>query len=93
MKDYKETLDETVDNLINVKHQLFENLVNIAMSNELIEINEVFEEGDVYSFELSHFEGSSDVNVNILVELIKKVEQTLHSICSLNNIEVGEKDY
>ncbi len=88
MQVYNEKILETVESLIEVRNHLFDKLINIGMLKEFSEVNEVMEEGDIYKFELSHFENSSDVNVNLLVELIKKIEETTYSICNLNNIEI-----
>ena len=88
MKSYNEIIRETLESLIEVRHQLFEKLINVAMLNELSEINDAFDVGDIYHFELGHFELSSDINVNLLVELIKKIEQTTASISNLNNIDI-----
>lgn len=90
MKNYKEFILETAVNLVEIRHQLFENLLNIAMSNELSDINEVFEMGDTYTFELNHFNNSSDVNVNLIVDLIKDVEKTIMSFCNLNNLDIDD---
>ena len=52
--NYREQLIETINNLIKARHIIFEQILNIAMSNEFSHLNEAFEQGDVYSFSLNH---------------------------------------
>ena len=60
------------------------------MNGELSEINDVFEEGDVFKFELSHFKESSDSNVNKLLSLIEEIEKFEGSFSNINKIVDSE---
>lgn len=42
------------------------------MSNEFRHLKDAFDQGDVYSFSLNHFEDMEDVNVQKMVKLCKK---------------------
>ena len=42
-EDYRKSLIETVNHLIKMRHDLFDDAMGIAMNNELKEINEAFE--------------------------------------------------
>ena len=72
--EYRSTLVETVNRLIQMRHTLFGEALNLAMSGDLNEINDAFDEGDTYKFELSHLRDSSDSNVDKMVSLIQSIE-------------------
>ena len=84
--DYK----KIIENLISVRHKLFQEALNYAMKNELSFINEVFDVGDVYEFNLRHLDNAKDVNLQLLVDLIKDVQRTTESIANLNKIDLDE---
>lgn len=69
---------------------MFDRALNLAMNGELSEINEVFEKGETYAFTLDHLDGSSDTNLKLLVELIKKVQETAESLANLNVLNIEE---
>lgn len=50
MKSYREQIIETVNNLIETREIIFEQIVNLTMSNEFEYLKDAFDEGDVYSF-------------------------------------------
>ena len=70
-------LQQTSSELDQIKNQLFTNLINLAMSGELQNINAVFDEGDLFQFELGHFKDSKDINIKILIDLLEKMEETI----------------
>ena len=51
-KTYRDYLIETVDYLINMRQNIFALALNLSMKNDLKEVNDVFDIGDTYSFEL-----------------------------------------
>ena len=88
--EYKNRLIETLGILTEVREKTFLQLINLAMENELKEIHEAFDIGEGYTFELSHFEGLTDSNVQKLVELCKNIEDTYFSLMDLNGIKENE---
>ena len=48
---YRKNIIATTDYLIEVREKLFTYALNIAMNNELKEIDAVFEKGDEYVFQ------------------------------------------
>lgn len=72
---YRKSLIETANYLIEVRHNLLGNALNVAMNNELKEIDSAFDEGDQYTFQLAHLENSDDNNLQKIVELIKSIEK------------------
>ena len=85
-KKYRNTLISSVDYLIEVRENVFEHALNLAMQNDLKEINDVFEEGDTYQFSLKHLDHSSDVNLQKIVDLIENIDSTIHSLMNINVI-------
>ena len=88
--EYKDRLIETLGILTELREKTFMQLLNLAMENEMKEIHEAFEVGDSFTFELSHFEGLTDTNVQKLVELCKMIEDTYSNILDLNGIDEEE---
>jgi len=89
-KTYREQLIEVTNNLIEMESSLFTDTINVAMLNELTEIDTSFEIGDEYEFTLEQFENSMDQNVNKLVNLIHEIRQTVETIMNLNNIKESD---
>lgn len=92
MKTYREILIDNVKEMIEMQKEIFTQLLNLAMFGELKEINEVFETGDIYEFEIAQFENLSDTNVQKMVHLFKQFEQTIDSLINLNDISAEELD-
>ena len=85
--EYKERIIETLVALSEARELTFMQLLNIAMENELKDIDNAFTVGDKFVFELSHFEGLTDTNVVKLVELCKNIESTYFDMMDLNGID------
>ncbi len=85
---YKNTIKATIKDLVSIRHDLFTQAINLAMVGELSEVDDVFEVGDVYQFKMEHLENSSDANLALLVELIRKIEKTAESIANLNALDI-----
>ena len=85
---YKHEIEETLNTLVSQRHIIFERALNVAMNGVLKGINDVFENSDIYEFELNHLDNSSDTNLQLLVDLIKSIEKTTESIANLNSIDL-----
>ncbi len=81
---YKREIEETLNILVSQRQIIFERALNLAMNGVMNEINDVFENNDIYEFELNHIDNSSDSNLQLLVDLIKSIEKTTESIANLN---------
>jgi hypothetical protein len=90
--NYRNLLIETTNYLIETRHNLFGNALNIAMANELDDVNKVFAEGDTYNFQIEHLDNSNDENLQQLVDLIRKIEATVDFITNVNSIDDSELD-
>lgn len=91
MENYKLAISEACTKIVDARHELFSSLIGVAMSGEYKELDEAFEEGDVFNFELEHFSNSKDVNVQKLHELIRKMEETYVSLLNLNGMSEAEE--
>lgn len=87
---YRKNLIDAYKVLISIREKLFTEALNIAMAGELKEINDVFEIGDVYSFEIDHLRNTNDINLNKLLELHEKLDDLMNSIVNINAIKESE---
>ena len=87
---YREQIIETINNLIEARNIIFEQILNLAMSNEFSHLKEAFDQGDIYSFSLNHFEDMEDLNVQKMVKLCRKTEETIFTIMDLNGVNENE---
>jgi len=58
--------------------------------SDMGQINDAFDIGDTYTFDLSHLKGSDDANVNKLVTLIEEIQDTIDNLIEENEIEEDE---
>lgn len=90
MSERRKKIIETIENLIKAKDVIFTQIVNLAMFGKIKHLENAFDIGDAYSFVLSHFEDLEDQNVQILVTLCKKAEETIFSLMNINGINENE---
>ena len=60
------------------------------MQGELKEFNDAVPVGEEHQFDFAIFENSTDTNIQLLVKLIKSVDDTFMSIQNINNIKLDE---
>ena len=87
---YRKRLIETINILIDSEGQLFNVSVHLLMSGELKEVDEVFEVGDVYEFNLNYFKTSDDINVKQMAVLIEQLRGTVEFLMNVNNIKEND---
>lgn len=58
----------------------------MAMTGELKDLNEAFDIGDTYNFDIEQFKGTNDVNLNRLIEFYEELENLVNSIANINAI-------
>ena len=90
MKSHKIQLIETLENISDARNIIFTQIVNLSMSGELKDIENAFDIGDKYNFNLKQFENTKDINVRKLVTLCKKIEETFFTIMDLNGINEND---
>ena len=87
---YREQIIQIINNLIEAREIIFEQIVNLAMSNEFKHLQNAFQHGDTYSFSLKHFEKIDEVNIQKLVKLCRFTESTVFTMMTLNGINNAE---
>ncbi len=90
---YRDHLLVACKTLIQFRNELFTSILNLAMKGELSDINSVFQPGDIFSFELDHFKGSSDTNLIKLIALYERIDNEIASLANINTIEIAELDW
>lgn len=89
-ENYRANLQEALQTLMNVNSSLYLNLIGIAMQGELKDFNDAVPVGEVHKFDFTIFENCTDANVQLLVKLIKAVDETFLSIQNINGIDWEE---
>lgn len=83
---YRNQLIQTIQVLQNVKGDIFSQILNLSMSGELNDFDKVFDIGEVYDFDIKHFEDSKDFNVVELLKAYKKIDKTISTLININVI-------
>lgn len=86
----KQIIIEIINNLIDVRNKVFDQIVALGMDTEFSEEVGGFKEGEIYHLELKHFENSKNISLCKLVELCKETEGTIFSLMNLNRIDENE---
>ncbi|WP_373494923.1 hypothetical protein [Aquiflexum sp.] len=86
MDTYKLRLLDACSAVAKARNELFTAMINVGMSGEFRELDELFEEGDFFQFEKSHFQDCKDINLGMLMELIEKLDETHSKLVNLNAI-------
>ncbi len=81
--NYKENIKEALSNLIKVNKSILQSLIDVSMQGELKEWNDSVPLGEVHDFNLKLFKNSCDTNIQLLIRLIEKVDETFESIKNL----------
>lgn len=84
MTIYQEQLKSTLNHLNDFQVQLLESIINLSMTGYNKDINDFFQPGDIYAFQIDHFRNSKDENINELISLYDKLENHIDTIVNLN---------
>lgn len=93
---YSERMMKLILSLREVRHTLFDGLINLAIPLEYGDVLDSFDEDEIFYFELDHFRSMDNFNVVSMVELIDSIEQKINLLMNLNNIsdeDVEEAEY
>lgn len=91
-ENYRENLSEALKNLVVVNESIFSSLISISMQGELKEWNDTISIGESYNFDFAIFKNSNDTNIQLLVEIIEKVDTVYQTIKNINGIELEEQN-
>jgi hypothetical protein len=87
---YRKKLIESIKELHNIRVGIFTQIINLSMSQELNDIDKSFDIGEVFHFDIKHFEDSKDINVTELVRLFKNIDETVNTLLNINSISHEE---
>ena len=90
MSAYRANLINTYKYLETIETEILTHTINMAMTGDLQDINETFEDGEIYSFNVEQLKGSNDVNVKKLINLYMQIEELISSLKNVNNIKDNE---
>lgn len=84
--NYQQTIKEALQTLIGVNESIFNSIVNISMQGELKEFNDSVPIGETHQLDFEIFKNSSDTNIQLLIQLMSKVEETFDTLANINGI-------
>ena len=91
-EEYRECLKDALKNLTKANLVIYGSLVSISMAGELKKWNDSVPVGEIHNFDFDLFKNCEDTNVQLLVKLIEKVEETYQTITNVNAIEMGKEE-
>lgn len=88
-ENYRECIVESLRNLMKVNESIYDSVINISMQGDLKEWNDTISEGETFQFDFEMFKKSDDINVQLLVELIEKIDSTFRTMKNINGLDDG----
>ena len=73
---YRETLEHTLKNLFEVNRRIYDSIIQIALTGELNEWSKSVPIEETHYFDFELFKNCADTNIQLLVKLIEKVDET-----------------
>ncbi len=89
---YKNSLKVSVQALVKANEIIFDSLVNVETQGVLNEWNSSVPKGEIHQFDFEIFRNSDDVNVQLLVETMENISDTIQSIININDLEMDEEE-
>lgn len=90
IKTYRSNIINTYKKLIKFHNELFSSSINIAMTGDLLDINNSFDTGEIYSFDIEQLKGTNDANLNIIIDLCENLTEAMHILADNNSIKEEE---
>lgn len=87
-ESYKENLKEVLENLEKANELILDSMISIALKGELLEWSNSVPVGEDHYFSKELFEGCDDYNIQLLVSLAEKLDETYESLININNIKL-----
>lgn len=88
---YRQTIIDSFQHLQEFGDQVFSQALNLAMQNEWQDINEQFDDHETLNFGLEDLAQLHDPNVQKLVTLIYRIDETMASLENINDLSDEEK--
>lgn len=89
---YRDKLILTYRALLDSHEELMERIINVGMTGPFAEVNEVFEAGDTFRFDLEMFRDSKDQNLQMLLNFFDELENLMNTFANVNGITQEELD-
>lgn len=91
-ENYRANLEEALKNLIKVNESIYGSVIDISMQGDLKEWNDTIPVGETFQFDFELFKNSEDTNIQLLVELIEKIDSTYQTIKNINGIDIEDEE-
>lgn len=93
MRTQRELMVTAIQDLIICRNNIFDNIVNLAMSGELSHLADCVDIGEKYEFKMNHFKNLEDKNVNTLIKICEVIESEISVLMDENDIDITELDF
>lgn len=93
MSSTREQVVTAIQDLIDYRHIVFGNIVNIALKGELHHLDGAVDIGETYEFKMNHFRGLDDINVNRLIKLCEVIDENIFLMMEDNDIDLNEVEF
>jgi hypothetical protein len=90
--EYRDFILIAIQNLLVSERETFTSALNLQMSGEFKDVDEIFENGEVLRFDLAMLQASGDPNVLKLVSAIEVLRNTILDLMVENNISEEDMD-
>lgn len=87
---YRDKIILTYRQLLETHEELMERIINVGMTGQFAEVNEVFQPGDTFKFDLEMFRDSKDQNLQLLLGLFDELENVMNTLANINGITEEE---
>jgi hypothetical protein len=92
MSVYREKILMAYKYLLEVHEELLTRTINVGMTGEMTDINKTFIVGDTYDFDVEQFRGTTDINLNKLIDFYDELVNLMNSLSNINGITEEELD-
>lgn len=87
---YRNKIILTYRALLETHEELMERIINVGMTGQFAEVNEVFQPGDTFKFDLEMFRDSKDQNLQLLLRFFDELENVMNTLANVNGITEEE---
>lgn len=93
MENNRKAIVTAIQDLIICRNNIFDNIVNLAMSGELSHLADCVDIGEKYEFKMNHFKNLEDKNVNTLIKICEVIESEISVVMDENDIDITELNF
>ena len=85
---YRESLLTALDCLEEAEGHAMAAILNIAFSGPYQELGKLYDVGEILDVDYLMFEGTEDSNIDLVIQLVKKIQRTRETIRNINALEM-----